>query len=300
MGVQEWLTLARGVNVVMGAVTVGLGALIVGGASQSGNELPIALHALSVASFMAGWNALNDIKDIEVDKVNKPNRPLVSGAITIDSAKKFSISMMTLSAICLGIIVWHAENYVGEAEWLDSAAIWLLALFLMVAYEFDGLPSKVCLKRRGLLGNLAVSGLIAVVIVFGAASVGHGTDILPWIVAICAMMIGTAREVVKDVEDLAGDTDRETLPKKIGPAAARSWAWVLALIGFVAMAMPFGLDLLPKGLVVLMLPAMLTLLATKPPLAKGEDTKASKLLKRSLMLGLVGFTATGIYASGLS
>nr|AIF08684.1 (S)-2,3-di-O-geranylgeranylglyceryl phosphate synthase (ubiA) [uncultured marine group II/III euryarchaeote KM3_31_G10] len=292
--------MARGVNIVMGAVTVGVGALIAGGTSQAGNELPIALHALSVATFMAGWNSLNDIKDIEVDKVNKPNRPLVSGAITPELAKKFTISMMSISAICLGLIVWHAENYIGNSEWMDSVAIWLLALFLMVAYEFDGLPSKICLKRRGLLGNLAVSGLIAVVIVFGAASVGHGTDPLPWIVALCAMMIGTAREVVKDVEDLAGDTDRETLPMKIGPAAARSSAWVLALIGFVAMALPYGLELLPKGLVILVLPAMLTLLATKPPLAKGEDTKASKLLKRSLMLGLVGFTATGIYANGIS
>jgi 4-hydroxybenzoate polyprenyltransferase len=180
---------------------------------------------------------------------------------------------------------------------MDSVAIWLLALFLMVAYEFDGMPSKVCWKRRGFLGNLAVSGLIAVVIVFGAASVGHGTDPLPWLVAVCALMIGTAREIVKDVEDLAGDTDRETLPKKIGPNPARTLAWILSLLGFIAMALPFGFELLPKGLIIVMLPAMLTLLATKPPLAKGEDTKASKLLKRSLMLGLAGFTVSGIYAS---
>jgi geranylgeranylglycerol-phosphate geranylgeranyltransferase len=297
MGAKEWWTLARGVNVMMGSIAVAVGALIVGAAGQTGNALPIALHALSVATFMAGWNALNDLKDIDADRVNHPSRPLPSGAISEVTAKKFSIGMMSASALCLAIIVWHAENSVGEEEWMDSVAIWLLALFLMVAYEFDGMPSKVCLKKRGLWGNLAISGLIAVLIVFGAAAVGHGTDPLPWLVGLCALMIGGAREVVKDVEDLAGDTDRETLPMKIGAKPARAWAWVLSLIGFVAMVLPFGLELFPKGLIVVMLPAMLTLLATKPPLARGEDTKASKFLKRALMLGLAGFTISGVYVA---
>jgi hypothetical protein len=32
----------------------------------------------------------------------------------------------------------------------------------------------------------------------------------------------------------------------------------------------------------------------KAPIVKGEDTKASKFLKRALLLGLLGFTATGL------
>ncbi len=278
----------------MGAITVPVGALIVGAASQTDIALPLALHTLSVAFFMAGWNALNDILDIEADKVNHPNRPLASGAITETAAKKFSWGAMILSAITLILIIIHAENNIGHLEWLDSVAIWAVALILMSAYEFDGIPFKTCLKKSGLWGNLSVSGLIAVVIVFGAAAVGYGTDPLPWLVAICAMMIGTAREIIKDVEDMEGDAERDTLPMKIGAEKARMVSWVCGLIGFISMGLPFALKLLPTSFIGFMGPAMLYLLMVKGPIMKGEDTKASKYLKRALLFGLLGFMTCGI------
>ncbi len=291
---KEWWTLARGVNVVMGIVTVPVGALIVGGIAESDVGIPIALHTASVASFMCGWNALNDILDSEGDRINHPNRPLASGAISILAAKRFSMATFAISALTLIGIIIHAEMYIGRYEWLDSVAIWFTALFLMTSYEFDGIPFSPSLKKRGLLGNLSVSGLIAVVIVFGAASVGQGTDPLPWLVAVCTMMIGTAREIIKDVEDMDGDSSRETLPMKIGPEKARAIAWLCALLGFISMGLPFALDLFSKTLIGFLGPAMFYLLMVKAPIAKGEDTKASRMLKRSLLFGLFGFTACGI------
>jgi geranylgeranylglycerol-phosphate geranylgeranyltransferase len=194
----------------------------------------------------------------------------------------------------LGIIVVNAERSIGHLEWLDSVAIWAVALFLMSAYEFDGIPFKPCLKKSGLWGNLAVSGLIAVVIVFGAAAVGHGTDLLPWSVAICAMMMSTAREIIKDVEDMEGDSERNTLPMKIGPEKARAISWVCSLLALISMAMPFALDLLPTAFIGFLAPSMFYLLMVKAPIVKGEDTKASKYLKRALLFGILGFTASGI------
>ena len=165
----------------------------------------------------------------------------------------------------------------------------------MSAYEFDGIPFNPCLKKTGLYGNLSVSGLIAVVIVFGAAAVGQGTEILPWSVAICAMMIGTSREIIKDVEDMDGDSERHTLPMKIGAEKARMVAWICALLAFISMGMPFALDLLPLSYIIFLAPALISLTMVKAPIVKGEDTKASKLLKRSLLFGLLGFTVTGLF-----
>jgi geranylgeranylglycerol-phosphate geranylgeranyltransferase len=292
---RDWWTLARGVNVTMGVLTVLLGALIVGALSQDNIAIPLLLHSLSVAFFMAGWNALNDLQDINADRINHPTRPLASGAISEQAAKIFSWVCFVLSTIMLGGIIFHTEKTIGHLEWLDSAVIWGIALILMSAYEFDGIPFNPCLKKTGLYGNLSVSGLIAVVIVFGAAAVGHGTEILPWSVAICAMMIGTSREIIKDVEDMDGDSERHTLPMKIGAERARMVAWICALLAFISMGMPFALDLLPLGYIIFLAPALISLTMVKAPIVKGEDTKASKLLKRSLLFGLLGFTVTGLF-----
>lgn len=291
---RDWWTLARGVNVIMGILTVPLGALIVGAASQDNIVIPLLLHTLSVAFFMAGWNALNDLLDINADRINHPTRPLASGVISEEAAKKFSLVCFSLSTIMLVGIVFHTEQTIGHLEWLDSVVIWGIALILMSAYEFDGIPFKPCLKKSGLFGNLSVSGLIAVVIVFGAAAVGHGTELFPWTVAICAMMIGTAREIIKDVEDMEGDSERHTLPMKIGADKARMVAWVCTLVAFISMGMPFALDLLPLAYIVFLTPALVYLTMVKAPIVKGEDTKASKFLKRALLYGLLGFTTTGL------
>jgi len=294
MALREWWTLARGVNVLMGAITVLVGALIVGGVNGNEVVIPLILHTLSVALFMAGWNALNDLMDIDVDRINRPNRPLPSGKISEKQAKNFAWATMILSFFTLLAIIFHAEKNIGHMEWSDSVVIWIIALILMCAYEFDGVPFKVCLKKSGLWGNLSVSGLIAVVIVFGASAVGHGTNSLPWFVALCAMMIGTAREIIKDVEDMEGDSERNTLPMKIGAEKARVAAWVCAFFGFVSMWLPFLFNQFPRAYVVFMTPSMFLLLRSKVPIAKGDDSKASKMLKRALQFGLIGFITCGI------
>ena len=110
MGAYQWWTLARGVNVIMGVITVPVGALIVGAAGQNDIAAPLILHTLSVAFFMAGWNALNDLKDINADRINHPNRPLASGAISEKAASMFSWIMMILSAIMLMAIILQSND----------------------------------------------------------------------------------------------------------------------------------------------------------------------------------------------
>ncbi|MBC8437732.1 MAG: geranylgeranylglycerol-phosphate geranylgeranyltransferase [Euryarchaeota archaeon] len=294
MAARDWWKLARGVNVLMGAITVPVGALIVGAAGQSDTIVSIDLHTISVATFMAGWNTLNDLEDIEADIVNHPDRPLAKGTIDIPSAKNFYRAMMAVSFLSLLAIVGLHDGGPQGFGWLDSVLIWMTALILMYSYEYDGMPFNPCLKRRGLAGNLSVSGLIAVVIVFGASAVDSGLSPLPWSVALCAMMIGTAREIVKDIEDMGGDEGRDTLPMKVGAEKARITVWVFTFISFITIGLPFALDLFPLPFIGFMGPAIFYLLLVKGPIAKGEDTKASKYLKRALLFGLLGFTACGV------
>jgi len=80
--VRDWLILFRAGNCFTGSVGVFLGAIVTLGNFPTGDNLKItSLLAFSVYSFMASWNALNDYLDLEIDKINRPDRPLPSGRI---------------------------------------------------------------------------------------------------------------------------------------------------------------------------------------------------------------------------
>ena len=132
MSATDWWDLARGVNVIMGVATIPVGALLLGAAGDPDSAMPLALHALCIAAFVAGWFALNDLMDIAADRVTHPERPLPSGDISETAAKNFGIAMMSLSALALVGIVLHAERNLEDQTGLDSAVIWIGALDLMI------------------------------------------------------------------------------------------------------------------------------------------------------------------------
>ena len=83
--------------------------------------------------------------------------------------------------------------------------------------------------------------------------------------------------------------DRETLSKRIGSNQARMVAWLMTLFGFALLFVPFGLELLPAGLLITMVPSILTLISAKPHIHKGNDHTAQRMLRVALLLGLIGF-----------
>ena len=86
--VTDWATLFRLGNNLTGVFGVFLGSIIALGDVPQGLLAHITiLHASSVLFFMCSWNALNDIYDFEIDLVNRPDRPLPSGRISLNHAK---------------------------------------------------------------------------------------------------------------------------------------------------------------------------------------------------------------------
>ena len=240
MGTSSILKLIRLPNVLIGFFTVLLGGLL-GGASTVDHWIVVGLHAISVGGFMAAWNVYNDLMDIDGDRINHPSRPLASGDTSIERARKIAMFSLVTSIIgLLGAAGWVSFSGGDLSGWLPSLPIWFLALLLMIHYEFEG-EHSLRLKHKGLPGNLAVSLLVGIVIVFGAAAVGNANNPLIWCVGLSAFSINSAREIIKDVEDVEGDIDRETLSKRIGFDQARMVAWLMALIGFVLLYFLFHL-----------------------------------------------------------
>tara|TARA_Y100000741_G_scaffold220074_2_gene167716 strand:+ start:3413 stop:4312 length:900 start_codon:yes stop_codon:yes gene_type:complete len=288
-----WLTLFRIGNTLTGVIGVFLGAIVALGELPTGKLAVITtLQAISVLCFMASWNALNDIFDLEIDRINRPDRPLPSGSISVSSAKIVTSVMMVTSLICM-LLAWFTVDSMGHefSDWAPSLVIWIIALFLLANYEF---PNSLRLKDRGLPGNIAISISVGLVAVFGAAGVLQPYNHRAWSLFLVGVFYNTSREIVKDIEDMEGDEGRNTLAMRVGADSARTTAWVLSLLALAAVIMPFAFEVFPPLHVVLTIPAVISLMLVKSKLLNSEDHEASSLLKKSMTLCLAAFLASSL------
>jgi geranylgeranylglycerol-phosphate geranylgeranyltransferase len=293
--VGSWFTLFRFGNSLTGLIGVIFGSLLALDQIPKGDLASITiLHGLSVWAFMCSWNALNDILDVEIDKLNQPNRPLPSGDISLNNAKILTTILMCFSLFCLvyaGFISSSIED--GFENWAPSILIWLLAIFLLTNYESSSNYS-LKLKDRGLPGNLAISLSIGMVILFGAAGVFEPTEPRVLSLFFIGLSYNLAREIVKDIEDMEGDEGRNTLAMRIGVQKTRLIAWLILLLTMVSILAPFALEIFPASHLLLIIPGLMTIFLVKRKLAYAEDRNAQKLIKKSLQLTLLGFILSSL------
>jgi len=144
----------------------------------------ILLTALTASLTAAAGNVINDIVDIEGDRINHPTRPLPRGIISKSKAISIYIILVLLSEFI--------SFYISPTHLLINS----LAAFLLLAYSLY-------LKRVVLAGNLVISFLTGLVFVYGGLAVNElNRSIIP---ALFAFLINLIRELVKDMEDKEGD-----------------------------------------------------------------------------------------------
>ena len=290
---RAYLELFRTGNSITGLVGVGVGALVVNGTNISLNQgVVIASYGLSVMCFMFGWNAYNDITDIEIDRTNRPGRPLPSGRLNLKEATNAMRGSLVLSVSFLIIGAMNLSDSITDGEVIVSVAIWVAAVFLLISYE--GIRGSKGLKHRGLLGNVAIASAIGMDVIFGASSVSGTTDPKVISLAVMAILLSLARELIKDIEDMEGDIGRNTLPRKVGVDNARSIAWIFTLAAFISLFLPFILEVFPTEHAILVAPGGLLLMLVKSKLFVGEDRAAQSLIKRSLQVSMIGVIASAL------
>jgi len=187
--------ITRPVNFLITFVSVIVAVIIC--LPQNYSELNILIAATAAALTAAAGNIINDICDIEIDKINQPQRPLPSEIISSKEAY-ILYSLFTIISILLSIR-------------LDLSAL----LIVLFSHLLLFLYSKY-LKQIPLVGNITVAFLTGFVFIFGGVVVGNpSAAILP---AIFAFLINLIREIVKDVQDIEGDRQAGlfTFPIKFG------------------------------------------------------------------------------------
>ena len=290
--VRNWWDLSRGWNMLWGISTVALGAVMMG-VDYEEKLLTLALHAFTIGCFIAGWFAINDLLDIDIDRINHPQRPLPSENISELSAKKYGHRMMILSGVGMVAIIMNDEKNIEGMAWKDSVAVWLVALLMMIAYELDG-PFNPALKKRMFWGNLTIAMTMAITILFGAAAIDYALHPLLWLVAAAACVLTTAREIIMDNCDAVGDVDRNTYAKIKGVERTRKTVWILSVASCLLLVMPFVVGYLPWNLVIFILPSIIFAIMTKPYLSRGKDSEVGNFLRFAMVSGLAGLAACGI------
>ena len=204
--------LTRPGNAVAAGVLTFTGAFVSGGVAAA--PLAIAAAVLATVAATAGGNAINDYFDRAIDAVNQPDRPIPRGAISARGALGVStacfavatVAALTLPLIAVGIAVVNLLALVVYTEWF---------------------------KTRPLVGNALVAYLTGSAFLFGGAALGNPLE--AGVLFLLAAVATLTREIVKDVEDIAGDRQEElrTVPIVVGRKPAL-WAGVAVLVVAVA------------------------------------------------------------------
>lgn len=263
------LELLRPFNAFIAFLSIVVAATIAGG--QISGAVLILLASLAGGLIAGGGNAINDVFDLEIDRINKPQRPLPRGAVTKHEAR----------------LVWLVSSALGLflTSFLSVAAMLIAAFWVVGLYYYSR-----ALKRTVLWGNLLVGVMTGLALVFGGEVVGHPERSL--IPALFAFLINVARELVKDVEDMEGDArgQASTLPLRHGVKSALRIATLVLVVLVGSTIVPYvnGLyDVTYFSLVLLVDVAIVYVIFSmwrnwSPP----NLNKLSLVLKLTMLLGL--------------
>ena len=285
---KAWLEISRPLNVILGGITCYLGGYIAG--VDDSTSLTLILSTSSVMLFIAAGNIVNDIMDSTIDAQAHPSRPIPSGRINRSLAKGVASGLWIVSLLLMGI---SANMLKGTADlWWGAILIWSIAVILMLSYDLG--PRT---KQRGLVGNIVISLMVGMVIIFGAASVGMVYLPLIWLVGATSFFINLAREIVKDCEDMESDSKtRNTLPMAVGKEKARMIAYSISMGGVVCGALPYYLGYFNLGFLLFQLPTVLLVLTCNRKMMTGDDKSCQRQLRQGLIMGLVGFSASVVFS----
>jgi len=216
------IELTRPINMIITALTVWVGGILAGGRGFLLSETLI-LAAISAGLIAAGGNAVNDFFDEDIDRINRPNRPIPSGRVSYIVALIWGTLLM-LSGIVLG---FSLDLTLGIIALIVTLLLWLYSFWL---------------KYTTLMGNFAVAFCGGLAFIYGAVAVDN--PIQGMYPALFAFLIHIAREIIKDIQDISGDRIQGamTLPIATGRRTAQRTAAGVLMLLIIATQVPYHLQ----------------------------------------------------------
>jgi 4-hydroxybenzoate polyprenyltransferase len=191
-----------------------------------------AIGAVMAAVLNGASNALNQIYDLEIDRINKPKRPLPSGRLAIRQAWTFT---WIAYALALGLAWLVAPD--GRHE-----CFWIVLIATVITFLYSAPPFRT--KRLGIWANVTIAIPRGVLLkVAGWSAVKTIVGVEPWYIGAIFGLFLLGASTTKDFADIEGDRRGGcmTLPIQYGVTRA---AWMISPSFIVPFLMiPLGAEL---------------------------------------------------------
>ena len=262
------------------------GICVVAGEIIGSETLPTVFVGLMgfLTGFLISGAAMisNDYFDLEVDRVNHPERPLPSGRI---STREVKILTCLFSA----------------AGFITSALLGSLALTLTIFIWTISILYNWKYKESGLLGNIMVAFSVAWTFFFGGAIVGGLANGMIWIFGALAFVFDLGEEIAGGAMDVEGDDKRSvrTIARAHGKKYALYVSSLLFVLFVVISMFPFVMGWLSSYYLGIFLPVDLVILYLAQKLLTSQTVDEGRLRIRQLYLMVtflvIAFAVTKVF-----
>ncbi|MFX1309166.1 MAG: geranylgeranylglycerol-phosphate geranylgeranyltransferase [Promethearchaeota archaeon] len=290
MRFKDAIEILRPVNDIMGSLTVIIGILN----TRAGIDpfiliFNVILGVLTYFFIAGSGMVINDYYDVEIDKINRPERPIPRGSITLKQAK---ILWIVTSLIGITIAILHSFVF----------SIGYLNIIIAVFFAFMGWLYAARGKKSGFIGNIIVSVSFSIGLIYGA--VLNNSIVPPYIYYffLTSFFLLLSREVIKGCEDIEGDKSQgvKTLAIQIGVKSSTIFSLIFAILAIGFFILPYFTNIINPllflismafGLVVVLYAIIIML---KRNLVRTDFKRISLILKISMFLGLIAFIFASI------
>jgi geranylgeranylglycerol-phosphate geranylgeranyltransferase len=278
MRASGFFTITRPANAAVSGVTAIIAYLI-----ATGTVIPSTILLLVIVTLItAAGNVINDYYDADIDRINRPERPIPSGSVTPGAARYFAVTLF-LAGILAALFAPP------------------LCLLIVVINSLVLVMYAAKLKSMPVVGNAAVAYLAASIFLFGGAFAGWDFLVLMIPLAAITFLATMVREILKDAEDVEGDAagGADTLPIRIGIRRTTRIALVFALLAAIASIVPvlwWGLWYLAGIAIVdifILVAAVRTLPCETPENIR--KTRSTSLIKAGMFAAIMVFALSALF-----
>jgi len=249
---KHYVTLARPFTLLPPLLGIISGAVCAWGSAHNPDPsravtasvmLTIVLGSACAAFLNAANNTLNQIYDLEIDRINKPKRPLPAGDLTLRQAWIFTWIMFAIGLLPTWLVVpypyttWHNKFFAPVAQH-ECFFIYFAAFVSTFIYS---VPAFGRTKAHPIGANVTIAIPRGCLLkVAGWTMVARATTLEPWFIGSIFMLFLLGSASTKDFSDMKGDAAGgvRTLPIVLG---VRRAAYTIAPFFVVPwLLMPLG------------------------------------------------------------